>query len=94
MHVIHDARTLEGERGETISLFALHGPATGVTTSGLLYPLTQETLLPGSSRGCSNAFIDGRAEIALANGVLLAVRPGSVAAENGLSSPPTPQQSG
>ena len=74
-HVIRGGRRLAGEIGELISLFAAHGPATGVTTDGLEFPLQRETLEPGSSRGVSNVFASGTARIEVENGVLLAVRP-------------------
>jgi thiamine pyrophosphokinase len=77
VHVVRRLRVLRGSPGGTVSLFALHGPATGVRTHGLVYPLGGETLEPGSSRGLSNAFVDEEASIEVADGVLLAVRPGS-----------------
>jgi thiamine pyrophosphokinase len=77
VHVVRGERMLEGEPGELISLFALHGPAEGVVTDGLVYPLRGETLEPGSSRGTSNVFATAEARISVARGVLLAVRPGS-----------------
>jgi thiamine pyrophosphokinase len=77
VHVVRRRRVLRGSAGETISLFALHGPADGVRTSGLAYPLDGETLEPGSSRGLSNTFAAAEATIELVAGVLLAVRPGS-----------------
>jgi thiamine pyrophosphokinase len=77
VHVVRRRRLLKGSGGETISLFAVHGPAIGVRTRGLVYPLADETLEPGSSRGLSNAFADADASIEVAAGVLLAVRPGS-----------------
>jgi thiamine pyrophosphokinase len=81
VHVVRGARTLHGEPGELISLFAVHGPATRVVTDGLVYPLRSETLESGSSRGVSNVFAAPEARIALERGVLLAVRPsGSVTA--------------
>jgi len=80
VHVVHGARTLTGEPGELVSLFALHGPAEGVVTEGLLYPLRGETLEPGSSRGTSNEFAAATARIAVAQGVILVVRPGSAGA--------------
>jgi thiamine pyrophosphokinase len=58
-----------------ISLLALHGPARGVVTDGLLYSLSGETLAPGSTRGMSNEFASPEAHIAVETGVLLAVRP-------------------
>lgn len=75
VHVVRSERALAGEPGELISLFAVHGPAHGVVTDGLVYPLRGETLEPGSSRGVSNAFAEPQARIALGDGVLLAVRP-------------------
>ena len=76
VHVIRRTRTLAGTPGELLSLHALHGAATGVTTEGLEYPLACETLEPGSSRGVSNVFAAPEARVALESGVLLAVRPG------------------
>jgi thiamine pyrophosphokinase len=84
VHVVRGARTLEGELGELVSLLALHGPAEGVTTEGLLYPLAGETLEAGSSRGVSNLFAGTIARVRVERGVLLALRPGAGArfAEN------------
>ena len=79
VHVIRNERSLEGERGELLSLLPLHGPANGVTTEGLAYPLSGETLEAGSSRGVSNVFATETIGISLERGVLLAVRPGSAA---------------
>jgi len=79
VHVIRRERTLTGSPGELVSLFAIHGPATGVATEGLRYPLRGEMLAPGSSRGLSNAFAVAEARVSVEGGVLLAVRPnGSV----------------
>jgi thiamine pyrophosphokinase len=76
VHVIRDERMLEGRPGELVSLFALAGPAEGVRTEGLIYPLAGDTLEPGSSRGVSNEFAADRARVSLQSGTLLAVRPG------------------
>jgi thiamine pyrophosphokinase len=76
IHVVRGERSLSGRPGELISLFALHGPALGVVTKGLVYPLRGETLAPGSSRGVSNVFAEPEARITATHGVLLAVRPG------------------
>ena len=77
IHVVRDERErLQGAPGELVSLLALHGPAEGVRTEGLVYPLAGETLEPGSSRGVSNEFAAETARISLERGILLAVRPG------------------
>ena len=76
VHVVRRARTLEGAPGELVSLLAVGGPAKGVTTEGLAYPLRGETLEAGSSRGISNVFATDSANVSLEEGVLLAIRPG------------------
>jgi len=76
VHVIRGERTLEGQPDELVSLFALHGPAEGVRTEGLAYPLAGEMLEPGSSRGVSNLFVGEHARVSVERGVLVAVRPG------------------
>ncbi len=73
---VRGERTLEGKPGELASLLALHGPAVGVRTKGLAYPLNGETLEPGSSRGVSNVFTEPEARVSLEDGVLVAIRPG------------------
>ena len=76
VHVVRGERTLAGEPGALLSLVALNGPAEGVTTDGLAYPLLGETLEPGSSRGVSNVFTAETARVRVDRGVLLAIRPG------------------
>jgi thiamine pyrophosphokinase len=76
VHVVRSRRELTGVAGETVSLFALGGPATGVTTQGLRWPLENAVLQPGSSLGISNRLLEERASIAVGDGVVLAVRPG------------------
>ncbi len=76
VHVIRGSRALDGELGELVSLLALHGPAEGIRTEGLAYPLAGETLEAGSSRGVSNRFTGEAAHVDVERGVLLAVRPG------------------
>jgi thiamine pyrophosphokinase len=75
--VRHEAR-LEGPVGGIVSLIPLHGPATGVTTAGLLYPLADEDLAAGSTRGVSNELTGPVATVTIRGGVLAAVQPGSL----------------
>jgi thiamine pyrophosphokinase len=77
VHVVRDERHIDGEAGELISLFAVGGRAEGVTTSGLRWRLDDDTLLPGSTRGLSNEFVDPAATIRVGRGVVLAIRPGT-----------------
>jgi len=80
VHVVRGERALRGSPGDLLSLIALGGPATGIVTNGLDYPLAAETLQPGSSRGISNVFTGTDARVTLDTGVLLAIRPGAVEA--------------
>jgi thiamine pyrophosphokinase len=83
VHVIRRERKLRGDVGELISLFAVHGPAAGVVTDGLVYPLRGQTLEPGSTLGVSNVFAAPEAHVRLERGVLLAVRPSGSATAGG-----------
>ena len=76
VHIVRDEREMEGSVGELASLFALGAPATGVTTAGLRWPLTDSTLEPGSSLGISNEFAGPTASVRVSGGVLAVVRPG------------------
>ncbi len=75
VHVIRTERVLHGDPGEIVTLLALGGPAERVTTSGLEYPLQDQTLEAGSSRGVSNVFSASEARVSVASGLVLAVRP-------------------
>lgn len=77
--IVRDAAALTGTPGALVSLLAMHGPARGVTTTGLRFPLSGELLTAGSSRGVSNEFTGTDATVTLADGVLIAVQPGPVA---------------
>jgi thiamine pyrophosphokinase len=77
IHVVRKERRLAGRAGELLTLVPLNGPAQGVVTEGLIYPLCGETLEAGSSRGVSNVFSAPEARVRLERGVLLAICPGS-----------------
>ena len=74
--VVRRRAELRGEPGDLTSLLAVHGAAEGVTTDGLLYPLHDESLEVGSTRGVSNELTDASATVIVRAGVLLAVQPG------------------
>ena len=66
-------RELAGGPGSLVSLFPIGGDAGGVTTAGLAYPLRDESLLLGSSRGLSNVIVAAPASVRLREGTLLIV---------------------
>lgn len=68
-------RTVQGRVGDLVSLMAFHGAARGVTTEGLQYPLRDEDLLAGSSRGTSNVLAAPWATVTIRHGVLVAIQP-------------------
>src|SRR6185436_6521536 len=68
-----DDVSLTGRPGAVLSLLALGGPATGLTTTGVRWPLTADTLEPGSTRGVSNEILSSPVRIRLERGSLLAV---------------------
>lgn len=74
--VIHERTELVGAPGDLVSLFPIGGPAHGITTTGLRWNLSGETLMPGTSRGISNEFVDAGALVLLDRGTLLAIAPG------------------
>lgn len=61
------------EKGKTVSLVALTPEVTGITLSGFLYSLQENTLIMGESRGISNMINDDRAVISIKKGKLLVV---------------------
>ncbi len=74
--IVRDERTIDGKVGELVSLYAVGGPATGVTTEGLRWALTDGELVPGSSLGLSNELVAPSATVRVRGGVVLAIRPG------------------
>jgi thiamine pyrophosphokinase len=66
---------LDGPGGAIVTLLPVHGPAVGVTTHDLRYPLRAETLHPGTSRGVSNELQGRPAAVSLEHGALLVIVP-------------------
>jgi len=68
-----DGITLRARPGDTVSLIPIGGDAQKVSTSGLRYPLQDETLHFGATRGISNEMLSTTAGISLGTGFLLCV---------------------
>ena len=60
-----------GNPGDIVSLIPIGGHARGITTEGLFYPLNNETLQMGSTRGVSNILVENQARIVVRRGRLL-----------------------
>ncbi len=75
IQLLRSRQTLEltGKTGDTLSLIPIGGDALGISTRGLEYPLSGETLFFGATRGVSNNLTSQNASIYLENGFLLCV---------------------
>jgi thiamine pyrophosphokinase len=73
MDLILDQLTLNGAKGDQLSLIPFCSEVVGVTTKGLEYTLDDETLFPEKTRGLSNVMIGDRATIFIRSGKLLCI---------------------
>jgi len=75
LEILHGGARLEiqGEPGDTVSLVPIGGNALGVITRGLQYPLNDEILFFGATRGVSNALTDKKATIQLKHGLIVCI---------------------
>jgi thiamine pyrophosphokinase len=73
--VVRRSTELRGRVGSLCTLLAIGGDARGVTTNGLRYPLNDDELRAGSSRGVSNELTEERAAVTVTTGTLLAIQP-------------------
>ncbi len=65
---------MHGQPGDTITLLPLGQDAVGITTTGLEWALDDDTLSFGPARGVSNVMTAETAQVALREGLLLALR--------------------
>jgi thiamine pyrophosphokinase len=75
IRLVRPGRSLEiqGNPGDTVSLIPLGIQPLGITTQGLEYPLDNETLEFGGTRGISNVLLGETASVTLKEGLLLCV---------------------
>jgi thiamine pyrophosphokinase len=66
-------RAIDGQPGDIVSLLPLLGPAHGVLTADLSYPLRRETLYPERTRGISNVMTGVKAHVSLEAGLLVCI---------------------
>ncbi len=67
------ALTIEGDPGDYVSLLPTAGDVRGVVTDGLRFPLRDEPLRSGPSRGLSNELLGTTASVRARSGRLLVV---------------------
>ena len=73
--VVRDRVEVSGTVENLISLLAVGGQATGVTTTGLAWALTDGVLEPGVGLGLSNRMTASTATVAVGSGVVIALMP-------------------
>jgi thiamine pyrophosphokinase len=73
-------RTITGAPHEQVSVLPVHGPADGVTTTALRWPLVDAHLAAGTTRAVSNELLSSTATVQVAGGVLAVIQPGTAAA--------------
>ncbi|HIM65711.1 MAG TPA: thiamine diphosphokinase [Acidimicrobiia bacterium] len=73
--VVHDRLDLDLPVGTTVSLLAVGGPASGITTTGLRWQLVDADLTPGVGLGMSNEVGGSQASIRVVSGTLLVIVP-------------------
>lgn len=64
---------IHGQPGERVSLLPFAGPARGIRTAGLYYPLKGETLYLERTRGISNKMLETQARVTLESGRLICI---------------------
>jgi thiamine pyrophosphokinase len=71
IYLVRGQREIHGRAGQTVSLIPVGGNATGVSTQGLEWPLKDETLIFGATRGVSNVLLGVKATVEVREGFLL-----------------------
>ena len=66
--------TLQASVGDTVSILPLSNVVTGITYTGMRYPLEDATLHLGSTRGISNEVSAVPATVTIATGRLLLIQ--------------------
>lgn len=74
IYLLRDKIIIHGQCGQTVSIIPVFGDAEGLSTSGLEYPLKNETLRFASTRGISNVMTDETCEITIKNGLALVIK--------------------
>lgn len=71
--VVRSEVEISGRPGDLVTLLPQGGDAEGVTTEGLRWPLVDQTIKHGSSRGLSNQLTSDLARVTVATGVLFVI---------------------
>lgn len=74
MCILHrGAHIIDAEPGARVSFLPIGGDVNGISLEGFEYPLSNETLMFGSSRGLSNVVIGSIPRVEVKNGILASI---------------------
>jgi thiamine pyrophosphokinase len=75
MRILQEKKThlFFGKKGDILSFIPIAGDVQGITSSGLEYPLNDDTLKLGATRGISNSFSERNASIRFKCGRLMCI---------------------
>jgi len=71
--LVGDEISFPGQPGDSVSLIPISGHTAHITTTGLEYPLQNESLILGATRGISNQMTSTQATVKIGSGMLLCV---------------------
>ncbi|TFG37881.1 MAG: thiamine diphosphokinase, partial [Syntrophobacterales bacterium] len=74
LFVMKDTVTIDGNLGDTVSLFPLSPAVSGITLQGFEYPLSDGVMKMGSPYGISNRLKEKQGIISIGSGYLLVVK--------------------
>lgn len=74
IYLLRDSVTVSGNKGDTVSIVPVSGDVEGITTQNLEYPLCNETLYFGESRGVSNVMTAEKCIITAKKGMGLVIK--------------------
>ena len=70
---VRSRAVIQGAPGDTVSFIPWGATVEGVTTAGLLYPLSDEPLYPYRTRSISNQMLAPTASVSIKSGLLLCI---------------------
>jgi len=71
IHLVQDEIILENRPGTYLSIIPITRKVSGITLTGLAFPLSNATLYRGDSTGISNRFEASTARVSLETGLLM-----------------------
>lgn len=74
LFVISRSVSIEGQKGQTVSLLPLSTEVTGITLEGFEYPLSDGVMELGNPYGISNRLTSEQGRISIQSGYLLVIR--------------------